>query len=295
MNLTDDEGMMYTPSLEWAYWYMRVQMNLRLQKVCGAPVSPEARVKQDKLHNITLQRLAVRIADGLDPKYMIGFNQFGMHLFPQVAFVWTLKGDSEVKGALKEDKRQYTGDIVHNMMGEVIAVHSIFAGKSQASLPHPVVREKEELWHFHFSYTPNHWASLETSINPAKCIWQWVVEDNTKDAQAKGESFTRQQAKASPECVWLLDCWPVNTSREFRESVHKLAGRQIEILYVPAGGTGRYQVNDTHMHKPLKGHAQIVAGKWCSANLFYLQASQANRRFLSHTNLQRRIQTSTCS
>jgi len=62
MNLSDDEAMMYTPSLEWAYWFMRVQMNLRLRKVCGAPVSPEARVKQDKLHEISFQRLAVRIA-----------------------------------------------------------------------------------------------------------------------------------------------------------------------------------------------------------------------------------------
>jgi len=88
INLTDDEVMMYTPSLEWAYWFMRVQMNLLPQKVCGAPVSPEARVKQGKLHNISLQSLAVRIADGLDPKCIIGSNQFGMHLFPQAAFVW---------------------------------------------------------------------------------------------------------------------------------------------------------------------------------------------------------------
>ena len=115
-----------------------------------------------------------------------------MHLFPQAAFVWAPKGDSEVKGALKEDKRQYTGDIVHNMMGDVIAVHSIFAGKSRVSLPHSVVREKEELSHFLFSYTPNHWASLETSINLAKRILRWVVEEYMKDARVKGESITIQ-------------------------------------------------------------------------------------------------------
>jgi len=108
MNLPDDEAMMYTPSLEWDYWFIRVQMNLRLRKVCGAPVSPEARVKQDKLHKISLQRLAVRIADGLDPKYIIGSDQFGMHLFPQASFVWVTKGDSEVKGALEEDNTQVT-------------------------------------------------------------------------------------------------------------------------------------------------------------------------------------------
>ena len=63
MNLPDEEVMMYQPSEQWAWWFMRVQMHLSMWKVCGAPVSPEDRVKQDKLHNITLQRLGVRIDD----------------------------------------------------------------------------------------------------------------------------------------------------------------------------------------------------------------------------------------
>jgi hypothetical protein len=41
-------------------------------------------------------------------------------------------------------------------------------------------------------------------------------------------------------------------------------------MYVPAGGTGRYQVNDTHMHKPMKGHAQFVAGKWYTSHMMTL-------------------------
>ena len=61
MNLPDAEAIMYKPSERWAFWFMRVQMNLCLRKVCGAPVSPDAREKQDKLHHITLQRLAVRL------------------------------------------------------------------------------------------------------------------------------------------------------------------------------------------------------------------------------------------
>ena len=41
----------------------------------------------------------------------------------------------------------------------------------------------------------------------------------------------------------------------------------MEILYVPAGGTGRYQVNDTHLHKPMKGYAQYLAAKWYTKNV----------------------------
>jgi hypothetical protein len=37
-----------------------------------------------------------------------------------------------------------------------------------------------------------------------------------------------------------------------------ISSGRMEILYVPAGGTGRFQVNDTHVHKPLKGYTQQV-------------------------------------
>jgi hypothetical protein len=30
----------------------------------------------------------------------------------------------------------------------------------------------------------------------------------------------------------------------------------MEIMYVPAGATGRFQVNDTHMHKYVGSHAR---------------------------------------
>jgi hypothetical protein len=95
-----------------------------------------------------------------------------MHLFPQARWMWVHKGDAEVKGSLAEDKRQYTGDIVHNARGDVIAVHAIFAGKTNASLPHAKVRENANFSHFLFSHTPNHWASLQTSLELAERIWQ---------------------------------------------------------------------------------------------------------------------------
>ncbi len=120
----------------------------------------------------------MRIADGLDHKYILGSDQFGMHLFPQASWKWTEKGDSEVKGCLGEDKRQYTGDIVHNARGDVIVVHSIFAGKTEASLTHPAVRDDPKFSHFLFSHTPNHWASLETSLELVRRLWRWVVAEH---------------------------------------------------------------------------------------------------------------------
>jgi hypothetical protein len=138
-------------------------------------VTPDARDKQDKLHHITLHRLTVHIVDGLDPKYILDSDQVGIHMFPEASWQWTEKGASEVKDFLSEDKSQYTGDIVHNVRGDVIVVHVIFAGKTGASLPHPTVRDDPKFSHFLFSHTPNHWASLETSLEVARRIWKWVV------------------------------------------------------------------------------------------------------------------------
>ena len=38
---------------------------------------------------------------------------------------------------------------------------------------------------------------------------------------------------------------PVNLSSEFRNAVEKLSDGRMELMFVPAGATRRYQVNDT--------------------------------------------------
>ena len=117
----------------------------------------QARVKQDELHNITLQRIAVKLDSGLDRKYIIGSDEFGMHLFPMSAWKWEKLGTREVK-SLKADKRQYTGDIAMNSLGDVIVILQIWAGKSKDCLPHADVHAKFP--HFLFTYSDNHWANL---------------------------------------------------------------------------------------------------------------------------------------
>ena len=58
-------------------------MGLSLRKLCTSPWSPEARIKQDQFHEITLQRIALLLDEGLKSKYVIGSDEFGMLLFPQ--------------------------------------------------------------------------------------------------------------------------------------------------------------------------------------------------------------------
>ena len=58
---------------------------------------------------------------------------------------------------------------------------------------------------------------------------------------------------------------PVNLSSEFRNAVEKLSNGRMELMFVPAGATGRYQVNDTHLHKPLKDYARKLVSLWLPA------------------------------
>ncbi len=41
--------------------------------------------------------------------------------------------------------------------------------------------------------------------------------------------------------------------------MEKLSNGRMELMFVPPGATGRYQVNDTHLHKPLKDYARKMA------------------------------------
>ena len=81
------------------------------------------------------------------------------------------------------------------------------------------------MWRCGGTPAPKHqscaWANLDTKIAFAKRIWGWVVDEFMKDHKAEtGLGFrlrpevdlTRAEAKTRARCVWLLDCWPVNTS-----------------------------------------------------------------------------------
>ncbi len=113
--LPAEESSFNTSSDTWCYWFMRQQMGWSLRKLCTSPLSPEARIKQDQLHEITLQRIALLLDEGFKSKYVIGSDEFGMLLFPQGQYRWSKIGSKEVKGTVKEDRRQYTDDITRSV------------------------------------------------------------------------------------------------------------------------------------------------------------------------------------
>jgi hypothetical protein len=68
----------------------------------------------------------------------------------------------------------------------------------------------------------------------------------------------------------------VNLSSEFRNAVEKLSNGRLEMMFVPDGAAGRYQVDDTHLHKPLKDYARKLARLWYTARMKALNQMRSN-------------------
>ena len=135
--------------------------------------------------------------------------------------------------------------------------------------------------HFLFTFSENHRTNLNTKLELVRSIWKWVVEQHIEDLL-----FLVVQDVI--DCWWLLvfalDGWwefqdwhmrtlihrSLNLSTAFRTVIQDMTGGRMELLYVPAGGTGRYQVNDTHLHKPMKGYVQYLDTKWYTQNVVTL-------------------------
>ena len=76
--------------------------------------------KQTKLLDILLDTLlAVDLAEGVLPELIVGSDEYGQYLFPQSEYAWEKAGSVEVLVDVHDDKRQFTGNVLHNAAGEL--------------------------------------------------------------------------------------------------------------------------------------------------------------------------------
>lgn len=131
-------------------------------------------------------------------------------------------------------------------------MHLISAGKTATCEPHEAMQAKYPK--AMCSHTDNHWANHAT-----QCAWMKRAWD-IKVAEYMQDGLSNEAAEKAPY-VHMLDCWPVNLTLKFREWVRDNCPG-CELMFVPAGATGRMQVNDTHLHQPLKAFYRSVAHAW---------------------------------
>ena len=253
-NLAEPDGTVWNVSLEWAYWFMRKELGLVVRRIGSHDTaSPEQVEQQQRLHELNVEYVAIALTEGLPAKYVLMSDEFGMFLFPTGDYKWEKKGVKHVSSDLPEDKRQYTGDVVHNAAGEIVHALQIWDGKTDASLPPATVRDKFP--NVKFDLSENHWANHDTKTRLLQRNWAWVCAEWAKDGLV-GE----------PQCIQFLDCWPVNLTEKLRSWVKENCPG-MRMRFIPAGATGKFQVNDTHLHKPLKDAAKAAAQSWRLAKI----------------------------
>lgn len=95
-------------------------MHLNLRRTSATSPCPEDLDKQKRLHKRNLLRLCYLIREeNLPLENLIGSDESGCALMPVNQWRWTEKGAVDAFSPTKEDKRQFTFDIVHNAAGKV--------------------------------------------------------------------------------------------------------------------------------------------------------------------------------
>ena len=246
----------WIPSDNWCYWFMHKIMGLTPRRITSHAHTLKEQEEHARFKKITLQRLAIKISQGLKIKHISGSDEFALHLFQQAKWKWEKKGAKKVESLLKQDRRQITGDYATNAAGQVIAVHLIFDGKTDRALPSPKLMNDAKYDRFKFARTLNHWADHPTKCAFMDKIYKWHLTETAKD-----NGVELHEAKQLVNVVHFLDCWPVNLAPRFREYVATNCPG-LEIFWIPAGFTGEDQVNDTDLHKPAKDVKMRAANEW---------------------------------
>jgi hypothetical protein len=249
------EKPVWVPSETWVYWFLHAVCRLTPRVVTThVDATPEELEQQRALHQLNLEAVAIflnQLGGGAE-QFIFMSDEFASHLFPVGDVMWAPEGAKHVPSDLPSDKRQITADTIINGAGRVIAGVQIWEGKTDRVLPLQrqrdmfASREKRLL----FFNTHNHWATHDTKLKMLEYVWQWVNEE-----------WQLQGRRGTAKCLYFLDCWSVNVTAILRSEVAKRFPG-MTLRFIPAKATGKYQINDTHLHFPMKTTIQVAAKQW---------------------------------
>ena len=123
-----------------------------MSKINRQPKSVTEAVEPDTL---TSTGYKFKLSASFYPEVIKSVLRFKGH--PANDYAWEEKGAKHVESSVWDDKRQYTGNLIHNANGELLTLQLIFGGKTSRSLPTAHV-DIERNWIMGFS--PNHWSNL---------------------------------------------------------------------------------------------------------------------------------------
>jgi hypothetical protein len=179
----------------------------------------------------------------IPPSLVVNTDQTGIHLVPTGgAKTWEEKNSKYVKVHGVDDKRQITVAASSVANGQILPFQVIFQGLTPRTLP-PMNegRHSCEAAGWNLTYSSNHWSTLETCK-------EFVDKILSSYRMAQIEDL---ELPTNQEMIWLIDCWSVHISKEFRAWIKKNYP-QIHLLFIPANCTSIHQPADVILQRPFK-------------------------------------------
>lgn len=121
------------------------------------------------------------------------------------------------------------------------------------SLPSTEAQAEARAAGFRYAYSPNHWSNqITTRLHVLEVVVPFL-----------GARRRELGLPADFPAVWIIDCWSVHISQEFRAFMAE-KHPEIRLLYVPANCTGRMQPADLSGQKELKTGIRAMGTRYAS-------------------------------
>lgn len=167
---------------------------------------------------------------------------------------WNKKGEKQIATMGMDEKRAFTLVPSISASGNLLPMQMIFHGQTTASCPSTGARRYSEAKEKRFRFEPSHTHTYWSTQATMKTLVNDIIAPYFNTMKAELELPPSQCS------LWMIDCWSVHKSEEFR-SWMKEAHPNIIISFVPGNLTGLAQPLDVGIQRVLKQSMKRSAHK----------------------------------
>lgn len=222
---------------------------------CATRAAQKLPANYEQILSDSFLRQAFIIRDhGIPAPLRVNTDQTQMHYQMGGKRTWNKKGAKQVATMGMDEKRAFTLVPSISASGELLPIQTIFHGQTTASCPSPQARRYTEADQRGFKFEP----SLTHTYWSTQATMKSLVNDIIAPYfDAKKTELGLPPSQCS---LWMIDCWSVHKSEEFRDWMKK-AHQSIIISFVPGNLTGLAQPLDVGIQRVLKQSMKRSAHK----------------------------------
>lgn len=237
--------------LSWCRAFVREYLNWCFRRATAAAQklpSMWKSIKEDFIRRVT----AVFLVEVQELAFVVNLDHTGVRLVPCGNYTYEECGRRDIKEVSIDDKRQVTVLLGSAADGCMLPPQVIYAGTTDGCLPPKQFTDPCTDLGWNFTFTANHWASMDTTKQALEQLLQnWYQQRCIQLGKEPGQQ----------KMILLVDCWAVHCSREFRSWVARNFP-WIILLFVPPNMTSVCQPADTGLQKPFKDGIKLGYNRW---------------------------------